>query len=88
MIFVICGGMHSGEGSSVNTHFEEDYYTLQIEEAAKFLINPKVSSHAEDKKSAFLKKKGLSDEEILAAFSKAKTYAPEGKVKKSEGGEN
>ncbi|XP_045138520.1 peroxisomal membrane protein PEX14-like [Portunus trituberculatus] len=50
-----------------------------VEEAAKFLINPKVASHAEDKKSAFLKKKGLNDEEILAAFSKAKAYASVGK---------
>lgn len=50
-----------------------------IEEAAKFLINPKVASHAEDKKSAFLKKKGLNDEEILAAFSKARAYASVGK---------
>lgn len=47
-----------------------------VDEAAKFLINPKVASHAEDKKSAFLRKKGLSEEEILAAFSKAKAYAP------------
>ncbi|KAG0712805.1 Peroxisomal membrane protein PEX14 [Chionoecetes opilio] len=50
-----------------------------VEEAAKFLINPKVASHGEDQKSAFLKKKGLSDEEILAAFSQARVSVPLGK---------
>ncbi|XP_050687597.1 peroxisomal membrane protein PEX14-like isoform X1 [Eriocheir sinensis] len=51
-----------------------------VDEAAKFLINPKVASHAEDKKLAFLKKKGLSDEEISSAFAKAKAYGPIDKV--------
>lgn len=55
---------------------------MQVDEATKFLINPKVASHAEDKKTAFLKKKGLSDEEISAAFAKARAYGPVNTVRK------
>lgn len=41
-----------------------------MDEAAKFLINPSVIGHSADKKKAFLRKKGLSEAEIDAAFGK------------------
>lgn len=41
-----------------------------VDEAAKFLINPSVIGHSADKKKAFLRKKGLSEAEIDAAFGK------------------
>lgn len=47
-----------------------------MDEAAKFLMNPKVINHANDQKSAFLRKKGLSEAEIQAAFAKATTATP------------
>lgn len=43
-----------------------------VDEAAKFLINPSVIGHSADKKKAFLRKKGLSEAEIDAAFGKVK----------------
>ncbi|XP_045600940.1 peroxisomal membrane protein PEX14 isoform X2 [Procambarus clarkii] len=49
-----------------------------VDEAAKFLLNPNVMNHAYDQKTAFLHKKGLTEAEIQAAFSKAKTVAPAG----------
>ncbi|XP_068226975.1 peroxisomal membrane protein PEX14 isoform X2 [Palaemon carinicauda] len=47
-----------------------------IEEAAKFLTNPKVAQHADDQKTAFLRKKGLTEDEIKLAFAKAKVSIP------------
>ncbi|XP_066941908.1 peroxisomal membrane protein PEX14 isoform X1 [Macrobrachium rosenbergii] len=47
-----------------------------IEEAAKFLMNPKVAQHADEQKSAFLRKKGLTEDEIQVAFAKAKANMP------------
>lgn len=43
---------------------------FQVDEAAKFLMNPSVVGHGADKKKAFLRKKGLSEAEIDAAFGK------------------
>lgn len=40
-----------------------------VEEARKFLSSPKVFAEKDENKRAFLKKKGLSDEEINMAFS-------------------
>ncbi|CAL4068582.1 unnamed protein product, partial [Meganyctiphanes norvegica] len=40
-----------------------------VEEARKFLLNPKVLTEKDENKRAFLMKKGLTEEEINVAFS-------------------
>ncbi|XP_071547180.1 peroxisomal membrane protein PEX14-like isoform X2 [Panulirus ornatus] len=55
-----------------------------VDEAANFLVNPKVINHANDKKSAFLRKKGLSEAEIQAAFAKSTTSVSKGVIQNSE----
>ncbi|KAK8745970.1 hypothetical protein OTU49_017206 [Cherax quadricarinatus] len=57
-------------------HEPQAFRQKLVDEAAKFLLNPKVMNHADEQKTAFLHKKGLTDAEIQAAFSKAKTIAP------------
>jgi len=45
--------------------------TLKVKTAVQFLQNPKVSSSPLAQKQGFLKRKGLTDEEIKAAFQLA-----------------
>ena len=47
-------------------------FPFQISTAIKFLENSKVQGSTVELKKSFLKKKGLSDEEIKLAFERAK----------------
>lgn len=44
-----------------------------VDQAVEFLTDPRVVSHPDDKKRRYLKNKGMTDEEINTAFSKAQT---------------
>lgn len=47
-----------------------------MDEASKFLSNPNVVKHGVEQKSAFLRKKGLTESEITAAYGIARKNMP------------
>lgn len=56
---------------------------LQINTAVKFLINPNIQKASVDAKRFFLKKKGLTEDEIQTAFSRASTMSSQPPVSES-----
>lgn len=49
---------------------------FQVDEASKFLSNPNVVKHGVEQKTAFLRKKGLTESEITAAYDMARKIIP------------
>lgn len=59
---------------AINSSFTR--INFQVDEASKFLSNPNVVKHGVEQKTAFLRKKGLTESEITAAYDIAKKILP------------